>query len=82
MLFQLHLRRVRRLLGRDVTANLVAALVFSRLHYGNALLALLAELPHCPSRPISVSSMLLSGSSTVCGCMITLLRQLPAEARI
>ena len=38
--FQLRLlRRVRHLLGRDVTANLVAALVFSRLDYGNALLA-------------------------------------------
>ena len=33
------LRRVRCLLSRDVTANLVAALVFSRLDYGNALLA-------------------------------------------
>ena len=35
----LRLRRVRRLLGRDVTANLVAALVFTRLDYGNVLLA-------------------------------------------
>ena len=32
------LRQVRRLLGRDVTANLVAAFVLSRLDYGNALL--------------------------------------------
>ena len=42
--FQLRcLRQIRRLLGRDVTSNLVAALVFSRLDYGNALLA---GLPH------------------------------------
>ena len=33
------LRQVRRLLGRDVTANLVAAFVLSRLDYSNALLA-------------------------------------------
>jgi len=33
------LRQVRRLLGRDVTANLVCAFVLSRLDYGNALLA-------------------------------------------
>jgi len=31
--------RVRRLLGRDVTANVVAALVITRLDYGNALSA-------------------------------------------
>ena len=38
----LHLRRlcqIRRLLGRDVTATLVSALVISRLDYGNAVLA-------------------------------------------
>ena len=37
-----HLRRlrsVRRLLGRDVTIQLVVALVFSRLDYCNAVLA-------------------------------------------
>ena len=33
------LRQVRRLLGRDVTANLVSAFVLSRLDYSNALLA-------------------------------------------
>ena len=33
------LRQIRRLLGSDVTANLVAALVLSRLDNGNALLA-------------------------------------------
>jgi len=38
--FQLRrLRQIRRLLGRDVTANVVAALVLTRLDYGNALLA-------------------------------------------
>ena len=38
----LHLRRlhqIRRLVGRDVTATLVSALVISRLDYGNAVLA-------------------------------------------
>lgn len=40
MLFQLRrLRQIRRLLGRYVTANVVAALVLTRLDYGNAVLA-------------------------------------------
>jgi len=43
------LRQIRRLLGRDVTSNLVAALVFSRLDYGNALLA---GLPHTTLAPL------------------------------
>jgi len=48
--FQLRcLRQIRRLLGRDVTSNLVAALVFSRLDYGNALLA---GLPHTTLAPL------------------------------
>ena len=33
------LHQIRRLLGRNVTSNLVPAIVFSRLDYGNALLA-------------------------------------------
>jgi len=33
------LRQIRRLLGRDVTANVVAALVLTRLDYCNALLS-------------------------------------------
>jgi len=38
--FQLRrLRQIRRLLGRDVTANIVAVLVLTRLDYGNAVLA-------------------------------------------
>ena len=42
--FQLRrLLQIRRLLGRNVTSNVVAALVFSCLDYGNALLA---GLPH------------------------------------
>jgi len=43
------LRQVRRLLGRDVTANLVCAFVLSRLDYGNALLA---RLPYATIAPL------------------------------
>jgi len=43
------LRQVRRLLGRDVTANLVAAFVLSRLDYCNALLA---GLPYVTIAPL------------------------------
>jgi len=43
------LRQVRRLLGRDVTANLVCAFVLSRLDYGNALLA---GLPYATIAPL------------------------------
>jgi len=49
-LFQLRrLRQIRCLFGRDVTSNLVAALVFSRLDYANALLA---GLPHTTLAPL------------------------------
>ena len=48
--FQLRrLRQIRRSLCRDVTSNLVAALVFSRLDYCNALLA---GLPHTTLAPL------------------------------
>ena len=72
--FQLRrLRRVRRLLGRDVTANLVAALVFSRLDYGNALLA---GLPHSSLAPYQrVTNAAVRLVTVICGYMITLLRQ-------
>lgn len=43
------LRQIRRLLGRDVTANVVAALVLTRLDYGNALLA---GLPYSTVAPL------------------------------
>jgi len=33
------LRQIRRLLGGDVTANVLTSLVLTRLDYGNALLA-------------------------------------------
>ena len=42
-------KQVRRLLGRDVTANLVAAFVLSRLDYGNALLV---GLPYTTIAPL------------------------------
>jgi len=61
-----HLRRVRqirRLLGRDLTANLVAALVLSRLDYGNALLA---GLPYATIAPLQrVINAAMSDWSTV-----------------
>jgi len=61
--FQLQrLRRVRHLLGRDVTSNLVAALILTKLDYGNALLA---GLPHTSVAPyqrvISAAVRLVSG---------------------
>ena len=40
---------LRRLLGRDVTANLVCAFVLSRLDYGNALLT---GLPYSTIAPL------------------------------
>jgi len=43
------LRQVRRLLGRDVTTNLVSSFVLSRLDYGNALLA---GLPYTTIAPL------------------------------
>jgi len=48
--FQLRrLRQIQRLLGRDVTANVVAALVLTRLDYCNALLA---GLPYSTVAPL------------------------------
>ena len=41
--------QIRRLLGRDVTSNLVTALVFLHLNYSNALLA---GLPHTTLAPL------------------------------
>jgi len=46
------LRQVRRLLGRDVTANLVSSFVLSRLDYGNALLAGLSYTTIAPLQRI------------------------------
>jgi len=43
------MRQVRRLLGRDVTANLVSAFVLSRLDYCNALLT---GLPYATIAPL------------------------------
>ena len=62
-LFQLRrLRRVRRLLGCDVTANLVAALVFSRLDYGNALFTGLPDSSLAPyQRVINAAFRLVNG---------------------
>ena len=61
--FQLRrLRRVRRLLGQDVTASLVAALVFSRLDYCNALLAGLPDSSLAPyQRVITAAVRLVNG---------------------
>jgi len=55
--------QLRRLLGCDVTSNLVAALILTKLDYGNALLA---GLPHTLVAPYrtSASSMQPSGSVT------------------
>jgi len=84
--FQLRrLRQIRRLLGRDVTSNLVAALVFSRLDYGNALLA---GLPHTTLAPlqrvINAAVRLVDGlrprDHVTAAAMA--LRWLPVEARI
>ena len=41
------LRKIRRLLGTDLTAALFSAFVLSRLDYCNAILAGLPRLPHC-----------------------------------
>ena len=84
--FQLRrLRRVRRLLGHDVTANLVAALVFTRLDYSNALLA---GLPHSSIAPyqrvINAAVTLVNGLRShdhVTQAAIDL-HWLPAKARI
>ena len=84
--FQLRrLRRVRRLLGRDVTSNLVAALILTKLDYGNALLA---GLPHTSVAPyqrvINAAVRLVYGlryRDHVTPAAIEL-HWLPAEARI
>ena len=85
--FQLRrLRRVCRLLGRDVTSNLVAALILTKLDYGNALLA---GLPHTSwrrpyQRVINAAVRLLFGlryHDHVTPAAIKL-HWLPAEARI
>jgi len=44
-----YLRQIRCLLGRDVTVNLGAAFILSRLDYCNALLA---ALPYTPMAPL------------------------------
>lgn len=61
--FQLRrLRQIRRLLGRDVTANVVAALVLTRLDYGNALLAGLPYSTIAPlQRVINAATRLVHG---------------------
>ena len=53
------LRRVCHLLGRDVTANLVAALVFSRLDYGNALLTGLPDSSLAPYQRVITAAVRL-----------------------
>jgi len=61
----LHLRRlrqIRRLLGRDVTATLVSALVFSRLDYGNVVFA---GLPQSSTAPLQ--RVLNYAARLVCG---------------
>jgi len=84
----LHLRRlrqIRRLLGRDVTATLVSALVISRLDYGNAILA---GLPHSSTTPLQ--RVLNSAARLVCGLCpcdhvteaLTNLHWLPVTGRI
>ena len=56
------LRQVRRLLGRDVTVNLVAAFVLSRLDYCNALLAGLPYVTIAPlQRVINAAVRLIYG---------------------
>jgi len=62
--FQLRrLRQLRRLLDRDVTANVVTALVLTRLDYGNALLAGLPYSTIAPlKRVINAATRLVYGS--------------------
>jgi len=61
--FQLRrLRQIPRLLGRDVTANVVAALVLTRLDYGNALIAGLPYWTIAPlERVINTATRLVYG---------------------
>jgi len=79
------LRQVRRLLGRDVTANLVCAFVLSRLDYGNALLAGLPYSTIAPlQRVINAAVRLVYGLRSrdhVTAAAIEL-HWLPIEARI
>jgi len=56
------LRQIRRLLGRDVTAKLVSALVISRLNYGNAVLAGLPQSTIAPlQRALNADARLVLG---------------------
>ena len=57
-----HLRRIRRLLYRDVNADVVAALVLTRLDYGNALLA---GLPYSTVAPLQLA--INTATRLVCG---------------
>ena len=79
------LRQVRRLLGRDVTANLVSAFVLSRLDYGNALLAGLPYATIAPlQRVLNAAVRLVYGlrpRDHVSAAMMEL-HWLPVEARI
>jgi len=79
------LRQVRRLLGHDVTANLVAAFVLSRLDYGNALLVGLPYTTIAPlQRVINAAVILVYGLRArdhVTAAVIEL-HWLPIEARI
>ena len=61
--FQLRrLCQIRRLLGRDVTANVVAALVLTRLDYGNAVLVGLPYSTNAPlQRVINAATRLVYG---------------------
>jgi len=47
-----HLKQVRRLLGPDVTAKLVAAIIFNRLDYCNAVLANLPKSTIAPLKRV------------------------------
>ena len=80
--FQLRrLRRVRRLLGRDVTSNLVAALILTKLDYGNALLAGLPHTSVAPYQRVINAAIRLVYRDHVTPAAIEL-HWLPVEARI
>jgi len=74
------LRQVRRLLGRDVTANLVCAFVLSRLDYGNALLAGLPYTTIAPLQRVINAAVRLVVRDHVTAAAIEL-HWLPIEAR-
>ena len=84
--FQLRrLCQIRRLLGRDVTANVMATLVITRLDYSNALLA---GLPYSTVAPLQ--RVINTATRLVCGLRprdhvtdaTSKLRWLPIRARI